>query len=192
MTDGQIEDVLNILRDKMHKHRSVITTDAAQLVFVIENLAMVMFTSFRECADAMSKMIIRKVSANHDCPPEQLLSALGQKQYCNHDVLATMPRGKGSEIEVLFLKLNIFMNDYEIEKELAKYGLVAASPYDVVAVNKADPAFAGSHPNFSHWKDTNGKWCYLSCYLWGDERRMRVDRRDHGWDSSWWVAGVPK
>ena len=70
--------------------------------------------------------------------------------------------------------------------------VTTASPYDVAAVNQADPAFADSHPNATHWKDSDDNWCYLACDRWSDERSVDVSRRDGVWNDNWWFAGVRK
>ena len=54
----------------------------------------------------------------------------------------------------------------------------------------ADPAFADDHPNFTHWQDADGKWCYAAFRRWGGERCVRVDRDGGGWGDDWWVAGL--
>ena len=57
-------------------------------------------------------------------------------------------------------------------------------------MNADDSAFADDHPNFTHWKDSSGKWCYAAFYRWYDERRVDVHRNDSAWPGDWWVAGL--
>src|SRR3989344_5628783 len=104
MTDGQIENAVGKLRDAMRKHRSGITSDVAQQVLGVENLGMVMFTPFRERAEVLSNLIVRKVKVNRLLTPQQALDATGRKQYTNRKVVDAMPRGEGDETEVVFFK----------------------------------------------------------------------------------------
>ena len=77
MTDGKIENAVNKLRDAMRKHRSSITSDVAQQVLGVENLGMMMFTPFRERAEVVSNLIIRKVKVNRSRSPQEALDATG-------------------------------------------------------------------------------------------------------------------
>jgi len=59
-------------------------------------------------------------------------------------------------------------------------------------VNEADPAFADEHPNGTHWKDAEGKWCFVAFVGWDDERRVNVHRSGLDWNAYWWFACVRK
>jgi len=59
-------------------------------------------------------------------------------------------------------------------------------------VNTDDPAFADEHPNCTHWKDGEGKWCFATFSRWGGERGVDVSRRDGVSRDGWWFAGVRK
>ena len=94
-------------------------------------------------------------------------------------------------VPVEFFKLGRFVNDDELSREFKARGLTP-DPYAVARVNEDDKAFADEHPNGTHWKDFDGKWCYLTCYRGDDERNVRVSRGGHGWDDDWWFGGVRK
>jgi hypothetical protein len=192
ITDGQIENAVNKLRDAMRKHRSEITSDVAQQVLGVENLGMMMFAPFRERAEVISNLIVRTTKVNRARTPQQVLDATGRKQYTNSDVVATMPRGEGSEAEVIFFKLGRYVSDNELEKEYELRGLKPADPYSLAAVNEADPAFADGHLNCTHWQDVNGKWCFSAFDRWGGERSLGVRRLDSDWYDGWWFAGLRK
>jgi hypothetical protein len=191
MTDGQIETAVNHLRDAMRKHRSEIGSDAAQQVLGTENLGMMMFSPFRERAEAVSKMIIRKVDkVDRTKLPCEVLAATGRNQYVDRDVVNAMPHGSGEGAEVIFFKTDLsakdgYISDDDLEKEYALRGLVPADPYSQAAVNQADPAFADKCPNGTHWKDKDGNWCYSAFHLWRDGRSVRVHRRSRRWDVHW-------
>jgi len=140
-----------------------------------------------------SGMITRRAKVDPGRTPEQVLNALGRRQYVDREVVKTMPRGQGAEGDVLFFCAHrSFISDDDLEAEFESRGLVPADPYKVAAVNQDDPSFADEHPNATHWKDSRGRWCYFVCYRLGGERGVDVDRYGHDWDDRWWFAGVRK
>lgn len=197
MTDGQIENAVSKLRDAMRKHRSEISSDIAQQVLGVENLGMMMYAPFRERAEAVSNLIVRKVKVNRSRSPQEALDATGRVQYTKRTVMDSMPKGDGDEVEVVFFKPDLskrngHISDDDIKKEFEMRGLKPADPFSVAAVNEADPAFADEHPHGTHWKDPQGNWCYATLYRWSDERRVNVLRYDDDWSGDWWFAGVSK
>lgn len=197
MTDGQIEDAVNKLRDAMHKHRSEITSDAAQQVLGVVNLGMMMFTPFRERAKAVLNLIIRVVKVNRGRSQQEAIKATGRTQYTDRNVVDAMPKGEGDEVEVVFFKpdfsnRNGFISDDDLEKEFELLGLKPADPISVAAMNEADPAFADEKPHGTHWKDAKGNWDCAMFSCWDGKRRVFVDRCSSGWDDRWWFAGIRK
>lgn len=194
MTDGQIETAVNHLRDAMRKHRPEISSDIAQQVLGTENLGMAMFSPFRNRAEAVSNMIVRKVDkVDRRKLPCEVLDGTGRKQYVDRNVVNAMPHGTGESAEVFFFKLGRYISDADLEKEYELRGLIAVDPYSLAAVNEADPAFADTHPNGTHWQDKDGNWCYSTFSLWGGGGRdVDVYRRRNEWRDSWWFAGLRK
>lgn len=199
MTDGQIENAVNKLRDALRKHRAEITKDAAQQVLGVENLGMMMFTPFRERAEALLNLIIRKAKVNRGRSGQEAIEATGRKQCTNRKVVDSMSKGEGNnqseEVELVFFKPNLskyngFITDDDIEHEFALRGLKPADPISVAAMNEADPTFADEKPHGTHWKDVEGNWCYAAFGRWNDEREVYVLRSRCDWDDSWWFAGV--
>lgn len=197
MTDGQIENAVNKLRDAMRKHRSSITSDVAQQVLGVENLGMMIFSPFRERAEAFSNLIVRKAPVNRGRTQQEAIEATGRAQYTDRKVVDAMPKASTDEAEVVFFKPDLsqhngFISDDDLDKEYELRGLRPADPISVAAVNEADPAFADEKPHGTHWKDAKGNWCYASFRRWGDRRRVYVDRDDFDWADGWWFAGVRK
>ena len=197
MTDGQIENAVNKLRDAMRKHRSEITSDVAQQVLGVENLGMMMFTPFRERAEAVSNLIVRKAKVNRSRSPQEALEATKRAQYTDRKVVDAMPKGEGDEAEVVFFKPDLsqrngFISDDDLEKEFELRGLKPADPISVAAVNEADPAFADEKPHGTHWKDARGNWCCVEFGCWLDGREVFVGRHCVDWSGIWWFAGVHK
>lgn len=200
MTDGQIENAVNKLRDAMRKHRSEITSDVAQQVLGVENLGMMMFTPFRERAKSVSDLpdlIVRKVKVNRGRSQQEAIEATGCAQYTDRTVVDAMPKGEGDEVEVVFFKPDLsnrngYISDDDLEKEFDLRGLKHADPISVAAVNEADPAFADEKTHGTHWKDVKGNWCYAAFGRWDGMRGVSVDRTDNDWGGGWWFAGVRK
>lgn len=197
MTDGQIENAVSKLRDAMRKHRSEITSDVAQHVLGVENLGMMMFKLFRERAEAVSNLIVRKVKVNRSRSQQEAIEATGRKQYTDRRVVDNMPKGEGDEVEVVFFKPDLsqrngFISDDDLEKEFELRGLKPADPISVAAVNEVDLAFADEKPHGTHWKDDNGKWCFAAFGRWDVERGVGVNRFGLGWFGYWWFAGLRK
>jgi len=197
MTDGQIENAVGKLRDAMRKHRCEITSDVAQQVLGVENLGMMMFTPFRERAEAVSNLIVLTAKVNRSRSQQEAIEATGRVQYTDREVVDSMPKGEGDEVEVVFFKLDLsnrrgFISDDNLEKEFELRGLKPADPISVAAVNEADPAFADQRPHSTHWKNADGKWCCAAFNRWGVGRRVLVGRGGGGWGDGWWSAGVRK
>lgn len=192
ITQGQIGKIQELLGAALRK--SGLPSEAVQQTlerqgdsFVAELMEVV-----RKHVEANIDMIVRRVKVDRSVAPQEMLNATGRRQYVNNDVVASMPRGEGEETEVYFFRLGRFVSDEELEREYARRGLKPADPYSQSAVNKADPAFADDHPNSTHWKDNNGKWCFSAFYHWFDERDMDVRRNDIDWDDYWWFASLRK
>ena len=197
MTDGQIENAVNKLRDAMRKHRSEITPDATQQVLGVKNLGMMMFAPFLECVEMMSKFIVRPVTVNRTRNPQEVLNATGRVQYTTQEVVDSMPKGEGDEVELVFFKPDLSerdgrISDDELKNEFELRGLKPADPISVAALNETDPAFADEKPHGTHWKDTDGNWCCAAFDRWLDERSVDVCHGDYGWDDGWWFVGVRK
>ena len=152
-----------------------------------------MVAMLAEATAAVSNMITRTVYVDRTRSPQEALNATGRTQYVNYNVVQTMPKGKGEKTEVVFLKPGRQMTDDELEQWFDERGYKLADPYSLARVNEDDPSFADSHPNATHWKDSDGRWCYTAFYRWrGSERAVDVDRNARDWGVGWWFGGVRK
>ncbi len=126
--------------------------------------------------------------------PQQVLDATGRIQYTDKIVVATMPsggQGVQENVTVEFFNLGKNVSDDELAKAYEERGLVP-DPYAQAAVNEADPAFADEHPNGTHWKDADGKWCYAAFDRSVSERFVFVHRSGSDWAVVWCFGGVRK
>lgn len=142
--------------------------------------------------------IVRRIKVNRKRTPQETLDATGRKQYTDSVVVSGMPKSDGEEVELVFFQpdksayVNGLISDDELENQFELRGL-KPDPYAQMAVNEADPAFADEKPNGTHWKNTDGKWCYLAFGRWcGGRRGVDVGRGGGGWSAGWWFAGVRK
>lgn len=191
-TERQINKAVANFRALLEKHSPEFNSEAVQTVLGQSEFTNEVFALFRKRVEAVSNMIVRFVSVDRARTPQQVLKTTGRKQYINPDVVAAMPRGEGNEAEVIFFKLDHYVSDDDLEKEYELRGLKPADPYSLSAINEANPAFADEHPNATHWKGTDNKWCYAAFDRWDDERDVGVCRNDRGWGVRWWFAGLRK
>jgi len=193
MTDGQMENLVDKFRAAVRRHRAEFSLDAVQQVLGIENLGMECLAPFRARVEAISNLIVRRVTVNRTCTPQEAIDATGRTQYTDRTIVDAMPRGEGEETEVIFFNLGRYVSDDNLDKEYELCGLIPADPYSLAAVNEADPTFADDHPNATHWKDSSGKWCYAAFDRFDDdERGVFVSRSGDGWHDAWWFAGLRK
>jgi hypothetical protein len=192
VAEGQIGKINDLLAAKLRK--SGLQSDSVQQVLEHQGgqLATDLLAVIRRYTDAVSNTISRCVTVDRSLSPEQALVATGRKQYVNDTVVKTMPNGEGDEMDVFFFNLGRWISDDNLEKEYAARGLVPCDPYTLAKVNQDDPAFADQHPNGTHWKDGDDKWCFAAFLRWNDGRSVGVDRHGIAWSGRWWFAGVRK
>lgn len=132
------------------------------------------------------------ITVNYDRPLEEALKATGRNLHIDSsEVVATVPRrGIGTAIVTVefFNFSQQFVSDDQLAKEYER-GL-ESDLYALAAVNEADPSFADRHPNGTHWKDTEGQWCFAAFGRYNGERYLRVGRRGDEWREYWGGSGV--
>ncbi len=194
ITEGQIGKVNELLGAKIRKNQKEFPSDVVQQVLISNGdaLAKELLAVVRKYVDAASNLITRVVTVNRKRSGKEALTATGRNQYVDDSVVVQMPNGTTEETEVVFFKLGRYVSDNDLDKEYELRGLKPADPFSLAAVNEAAPAFADEHPNGTHWKDKNDKWCYATFFRWIDGRSVCVFRSDDGWNDDWWFAGVRK
>ena len=194
LTDGQIDKAVDVYRSILRNHREELGSEPAQQVLGQPEFVEEMVGVLRKRVAAVSNMIVRRVRVDRTRFPRQALEATGRRLYVNDSVVETMPgRGTGAEdVDVISFKLNRFVSDPDLEKEYESRGLKPTDPYALAAVNEADPTFADEHPNGTHWKDKDGRWCFAAFDRWLVGRDVFVSRDGGGWGDYWSFAGVRK
>lgn len=124
---------------------------------------------------------------------KELLEKTGRKLYIDYDVLETCPEPK-RVTELQFFTLGKYVSDDDLEKEYESRGLVPAPVKAIAAYdleNRAD--MDGKKYLGTHWKDSEGRWCFATFRQWSDDERfVYVIRSDVDWDDYWWFAGFRK
>jgi len=191
-TAGQIDKAVANYRALLDKHSGEFNAEVVQMVLGQPELAGEQFAVFRRRVEAVSNLIIRIVKVNRTRTPQQALDATDRTLYTNSTVVSTMPQGSGEETEVVFFQVGRNIGDDDLEKEYEFRGLVPVDPYSLAAVNETDPVFADQHPNCTHWKDADGKWCFAFFGRWDGGRVVSVRRSGYAWVGIWCFAGVRK
>lgn len=102
-----------------------------------------------------------------------------------------MPKGEGGEVEVVFFPVPESLSDDQLEKECASRNLRPADPYSLAAVNAQNRTFADEHQNFTHWKDSLGKWCFMMfCGRYPRDSRVYVTHSSETYGAYKWFAGI--
>ena len=195
ITAGQIGRASDRFSERCRVNAVSLPKDTVQLVLEDEGdqLAQEMFEMLRTRVERRANIIVRRVTVNRNRTPDECITATGRNKYVTDGVVATMPRGEGGEVEVHFFHVGKYINDADLDKEFELRALKPADPYSLGAVNEADPVFANEHPNGTHWKDADDKWCFAAFNQWYDgERDVRVNRHDNDWNDDWWFAGLRK
>ena len=192
MTDRQIERAVEIFRAQLSKYAKEFSSEAVQQVFGQSELGPEWLAVLRTRVEAISNLITRHAKVNRIRKAQVAIDATGRRQYTDKDVVDAMPNGEGEEVEVVFFNLGRYVSDTDLDKEYELRGLKPADPFSLAAVNEVDPAFADQKPNATHWKDSNGKWCYAAFYQWYGERLVYALRHVSGWVGGWWFAGLRK
>lgn len=191
ITESQIGKVVELISAKLRK--SGLPKEAVQHVLKTQGgeLAEEFLARFCGCVELQSDWITRAVTVDRTRSPQQVLDGIGRKQTGKRDVVATMPKGTGDTVKVVFFPLSCCASDDQVESELAKRGLVACDPLSLAQVNADDPAFADSHKNFTQWRDKDGRWCYAVFATYCDGRTVYVGHDGYmGVRETWWVAGL--
>lgn len=197
MTEGQITKAVGAYRALLEKHAPEFESGVVQLVLGDPGLAGEMFSLFRQRVEARASEIVRRVKVDRTIEPQPMLDALGRNQYTDKKVVASMPRGEGDEVDMVFFKPRPeeytrpgFMSSADYMKALDRRGL-KPDPYAQAQANKDDPAFADEHPNGTQWQEDD-HYNFAAVSRWGGRRGVGVGRHGGDWNGNWWFGGVRK
>ena len=185
ITNGQIGQINDRLATKL-RESGLPSEDVQKVLKMPGNAAIDEMTAvFRKHVEAQNDIIVRHVRVDRTRTPMEVINATGRNKYLDDEVVATMPKGKGDEVDVYFIPTKRFVPVKEVPAFLAQYGLVP-DPRAQAAVNEVDPTFADKYPNGTQWGDN----CYLAFNRWFDGRSVNCYRIGHGWNDNWFLSGV--
>jgi hypothetical protein len=192
ITSGQIGRLLDRFSECCRINRQLLPKDAVQEVLEEEGntLSREMFEVFLAHVERHVNTIVIRVHVNRHRTPKEALDATKCRQYTGSAVFS-MSNGEGDDVEVVFFKVGRSIDEEELEKEYEARGLKPADAYSVAAVNEANPDFSIGHPNGTHWKDAQERWCFIAFSRWGGEESVDVEINNHtrAWNHNWWLAG---
>ena len=190
ITVGQIAKVQELLGAGLRK--SGLPSEAFQQVLKEQGRALTaeLVQVVRKFVERVSSIISRFVVVDSTSTPEQTLNATDRIKYVDYSVLRTAPMGESGEVRVEFIKIGRYVTDDEIEAQLT--GTRPATFAEIAKANQDDPTLADATPNGTHWKDSEGKWCYAAFRRFDGERDVSVHRDDGKWDGNWSFARVRK
>lgn len=197
ITSGQIGKLLDIFGAALRK--SGLPGDIVQRVIERDGQHLVadMLAALRSRVEACASEIVRHVRVDRIPTPKQALVATGRKLYVDDRVVATMPRGEGDEVGLIFFEpdASVYQNGWlscqALAREYEKRGLVP-DPIALAALAEKDPAFFDEKPVGCQWQDADGNYCCATFDRWNDERIVCVYRNAYDWDGYWSFAGVRK
>lgn len=196
MSDGQIDDLANKLRDAARTHRDEIEKDPAQQGLRSENIGMRLFAEFRRIVEEVSGYIVHIVTVDRTRTPQQALDACGRKQYVTREVVDAMPHCEGGKAKMTYFKPDpsAYKNGVLTCDGLAaeyKKRKLKPDPQAQIDDNAEKPEFADTTPNACQWVDEHGNYCYATFDRWLGVRDVDVYRGDDDWDDRWSFGGVP-
>lgn len=191
ITPGQIAKFYGYLEAALRK--SGLPSEPTQRVIEAQGAALAdeFVASVRTRVEAISDLIVRHVkNIDRTRTPQEVLDATGRRLYTSDASVQCMPTDGRDEDDVYFFKAPRFINEDELEKELALRGL-KCDPYAQAQVNIDDLSFADERPNGMHWQGADGNWHYAEFSRWPGERHVYVSRRGSEWFGYWFFGGVP-
>ncbi|MEI8104189.1 MAG: hypothetical protein WCG84_04810 [Candidatus Moraniibacteriota bacterium] len=142
-----------------------------------------------------NKMMPRCVAPDYHFTPQQVLDATGRKQLVNKVVLETMPRPTGGgEKQVEFYWPGYSLTDDQLERKFSEKNWVSVDFYTLCKINQLEPKLAEKYPNATHWKNSDGEWCYIlfTQDSYGPVVIVgSVGAEDEEWSDDWWFPGLP-
>jgi hypothetical protein len=148
------------------------------------------------------KMIYCVTTVNLNLSGKEAIEILGREprvwQNLNWKTVEEMPKATLENVNVtLFRCENPTATENFCDDDLVEIyrslGLEPADPYTLASINEADPEFADTHPNATHWKNKDGEWCFATFSLEKDKREVWIRPCYSGnrcWLPHWWFAGV--
>lgn len=192
ITDEQINKLIKVFVTKLRRHKNELLANVIENMLRDPMLGDRLYKRFRTLVEVDNNMAVRTVTVNRKRSAREALKATRREQYVTDSLVAKMPKGTATKVEVIFFKLGRYVTHAELNKEYKLRHLKPADPFALAAVNQADPAFADEKPNITQWKNEKGKYCHISFSSDKIERDVAIREGDDHFHDEWWFAGVRK
>ncbi len=104
-------------------------------------------------------------------------------------VTTIVPIISDEEDGFFFFRMSCDSTHDEINEKCDSLRRDLVDPYELCAINAANPELATSFPNATIWKDAKGKWCQIACYTDLGGRFVRVGHpKTNHWRRDWWFG----
>lgn len=201
ITDGQVRHLNELFGAALKKSslncgllQEVIYRQSGQLVQELVSVV-------ERFGQKLGKEVVVLAKTNRNRSPLQVILDTKRECYTEEDVVESMPGikdGPGEDsVEVVFFQVESPGGHDEVAKECDRRGLKPVDPYLLASVHEENPMFADEMPNFTHWKNNQGKWCYIAfstmknpvnrCVLVSDGEILEGSKKKYAW-----FAGVRK
>ena len=143
----------------------------------------------------MLDSVSRVATVDRERSAEAALEATGMALYTDATIMMNLPKGKGSEVRVVYFQCESvcekgYISHEDVEKEYERRNLKPADPISLAAVIEGDPEFVDSIPHGMQWRDSAGKICWMVFSTWQGDRYVEQGHADGGWHGRhWWFAG---
>lgn len=98
-----------------------------------------------------------------------------------------VPPPERGTINITFFPIPAVMGEEEAMLQFQLLGLRAVNPFVLIGYNCRFSNFARKIPNFTHWKDAEGRWCLVSFAGYN----LTIGPAVGDWNEAWYGAGVP-
>lgn len=221
MTEDQITTLTDLFADALRRANApsesielVLNHSRTELA---SNLTHVV-TEFMKMAEGFDAP---RMKVDHSLAPQAALDLLlGFEQDIDQAVAATMPRSCPDESIPLGTASNrtdqarqltetvvyappsegdvfrfIFteddQTDDDIMRKFASQNLRPATPFEVCRINQGNGEFTWKYPNVAIWKNDDGAWCFLACFMHLGKLYVKVKDHTTPWRKGFWIVGVP-
>lgn len=119
------------------------------------------------------------------------LEKQGYTFYGDETLLNSFPKIQKGTIELF--TIGKYVSDDQLEKEYQKRGLIPLDPISLTMYLQDTSILDNKKYIATHWKNADGKWCYIAFSPWGGGKRsVGVGQSGYDWDDDWSFAGVRK
>lgn len=196
MTDEQIAQAVEVFRSKLRENRGEFDSEAACYALRAGVVGGDLLGAFRRHVALNSGMMVRRVTVNRDLTPQEMLVTTGLNIVCaDGEILSSMLRGCGNEVDVYFFKVSKVSRWISNDNLWDEYMLRGLKPdmYAQAAVNASDSTFAESYPNgcTQSGQPFGDGGLYVIFDSRSEDHHVRIGwSSDEVWPEDIWYGGV--